>query len=333
MEKKKKPFFINVKNAIVNFDEYKIFSEEKTSLAIKYFFKLLLIFVLIFTIALICRIINISNNFISDFKNECPEFSFNNYVLEIKGDNKKIVKGDDSGYFGLIIDSQNDNLSDVKESSNYQRVIGILKDKVVIKNVDGVESFQDYKQLNERYDISNLNKSKVLDFFSRNNLTKIYTIIGIVFFIYLFVVYLIEFMLDILMLSVVGYLFSRIVRIKLKYKSLFNLSVYSLTLSILLYLIYIIANLFTGFTIRYFEVAYHAISYIYIVTAILMIRSDLVKQQIEVSKIVKEQKKIREEKQDKENKNDREEDKKEEETKNEKKEHKKEKDIPEGNEA
>jgi len=52
METKKIPFFIRLKNAIVNFDEYKTFSEEKVSVAIKYILKLTLIFTFIIAIAL-----------------------------------------------------------------------------------------------------------------------------------------------------------------------------------------------------------------------------------------------------------------------------------------
>ena len=127
-------------------------------------------------------------------------------------------------------------------------------------------------------------------------MTKIYAIFAIIAFIYLYIIYLIQILLDVLLLSVVGYLLSKIVGIKLKYKSVFNMSVYALTLSIILYMIYTVTNLFTGFTIKYFEIAYNAIAYIYIITAMMMIKSDLIKQQMEVGKIVEEQKKIREEK-------------------------------------
>ena len=180
-----------------------------------------------------------------------------------------------------------------------------------------------------------------MDFYHGNNLSKIFAIIGLVSFIYIFIAYLIEFLLDIVILSVVGYLFSRLVRMKLKYKSIFSISIYSLTLPITLYLIYLVINIFTGFTIRYFEIAYNGISYIYIITAILMIKSELTKQQIEVGKIVKEQEKIREEKEqeEKEKTNDKEkkENKDNKEKKN-KKGKKKEnlednKKAPEGNEA
>ena len=336
MKEKKTPFFIKIKNAIFSFDEYSNFSEEKVSLAIKYLLKIVLLFSLIIAIALTIRVINISNELISQFKNECPEFSFKNYVLSIEGDNKKIVKGDDNGYFGIVVDNQSSNLNDVEESKNYQRVVGILKDKVVIKNSDGKEESATYKQLNERYNLSEVNKETLVNYLSGSNLTKIYAVFAVIVVIYIFIAYLIQFLLDIFLLSIVGYLFSRMIKLKLQYKSIFNISIYALTLSILLYAVYDIVNIYTGFTIRYFEVAYNAIAYIYVVTAILMIKSDLVKQQIEVGRIIKEQKKIREENKEKKDQDkDKDKDKEKREKKKEEKEENKPdgKEEPEGNEA
>ncbi len=101
-------------------------------------------------------------------------------------------------------------------------------------------------------------------------------------------------------------------------------------------MLYIIINIFTGFTIKYFEIAYNAISYIYILTAMLIIRSDLIKQQMEVGKIIEEQNKIVEENKKEENKEEPKEDKdkkKDKENKEKKKEENKESGTPEGNEA
>lgn len=325
METRKIPFFIRLKNAIVNFDEYKTFSEEKVSVAIKYILKLTLIFTFIIAIALTWKVVQEANILISNFKNECPEFSFQDNTLVIEGDNKRLVKGDERGYFGFIVDSEKEKLSDVEEAGDYQRIIAVLKDKIVIKNVDNIETSTTYKQLGQSYNFNNINKNSILQFFSGSNMPKMFAIFAAISFVYLYVVYLVQMLLDILLLSVVGYLFSKIIGIRFKYKSIFSMSVYALTLPIILYMVYIVVNLFTGFTIKYFEIAYNAIAYIYIITAMLMIKSDLIKQQIEVGKIVQEQKKIREEK-----KNEEEQEKEQPKDEKPKKEDKKKKDKDEG---
>ena len=332
MEIKKVPFFKRIKDAVINFDKYLGFCEEKLSIAIKYIIKLILIFTLVITIALTIKVVQEAKNVIARFQNEAPEFSFQNNELIIEGDNKKVVEGDESGYFGLIVDSQNGNLSDVQEARDYQRVIAILKDKISIKDAEGVEASLTYEELSQDYDLNSVNKESILQFLSGNSMIKIYAILAAIIFVYFFIAYIIQFCLDILLLSVVGYLLAKIIGVKFKYKSIFNMSVYAITLSIILYLIYMIVNLFTGFTIKYFEIAYNAISYIYIITAMLMIKSDLIKQQIEVGKIVEEQKKIREENKREQEEKDKKpkEDKKE---KKEKKENNKEEGTPEGNQA
>ncbi|MBQ2917239.1 MAG: DUF1189 family protein, partial [Clostridia bacterium] len=202
---------------------------------------------------------------------------------------------------------------------------------------EGIESSIAYEQLGKTYDLTNINKENILLFLSGNNLVKIYTIFVVIVFAYLYIIYLIQFLLDILLLSVVAYLLSKIVGIKFKYKSIFSISAYALTLPIILYMIYMIVNLFTGFTVKYFEIAYNAIAYIYVITAMLMIKSDLIKQQIEVGKIIAEQKKIREEKKkEEENKKEEQKDKESKEDKKEKKEKKENKGKegePEGSKA
>ena len=333
MKAKKVSFFKRMKDAVINFDEYLNFSEEKLSVAIKYILKIALIFTLIITIALTVKIVQEANNLKTSFQNEAPEFSFQNNELVIEGDTQKIVKGDESGYFGLIVDTQKEALSDIEETSDYQRVIGLLRDKIIIKDVKGIETSLTYEELNKDYDLSSVNKNTIIQFLSENS-TKIYAIFAIIVFAYFFIVYLIQFLIDILLLSIVGYLLAKIVGVKFKYKSIFSMSAYAITLSIILYLIYMIINLFTGFTIKYFEIAYNAIAYIYMITAMLTIKSDLIKQQIEVGKIVEEQKKVREEKKEKEE--NREKDKKQEdkkEKKEKKEENKGEEGEPEGSKA
>ena len=73
------------------------------------------------------------------------------------------------------------------------------------------------------------------------------------------------------------------------------MALHALTLPTILNLIYIIVNLYTGFNIEYFQVMYSAISYVYIITGILMIKADFIKKQLELNKILEEQQKIREE--------------------------------------
>ena len=167
MKTKKTPFFIRLKDSIINFDEYKNFLEEKTWVAIKYILKLVFIFTLVVTIGLTYKLTNEVNKIIIDFKNECPEFNFQNNTLILEGDNKRIIKGDETGYFGFIIDDNEENLSAIEEAGDYQRVIAILRDKIIVKSVDNIESSTTYQQLSQSYDLNSINKSSILQFLTR----------------------------------------------------------------------------------------------------------------------------------------------------------------------
>ena len=336
MKQKDFGFFKKMFYAIGDFDKYKIFANEELFTSIKYLLKLMLIFVIIATIAITIKTADEVNKGIQVFKEDFPEFKIENNILTIEGDNKQFIKGDSEGIYGLIIDSESDDINNIKTETPYQVEIAFLKDKIVLKNSNNVEENIKYENLAKNYDLNNINKQSILNLFSDSNLSKLYLIFALISFLTLFVSYLIKFLIDILLLSIVGFLLSKIVGVNFKYKSIFNMSIYALTLSIILSLIYSIVNLFTGFIIQYFEIAYNAISYIYIVTALLMIKTDLMKNQQELIKIVQEQRKIKEEEEQnkEENKND-EEDKQKEEKQEEKEEKNKEgkEETPEGSNA
>ena len=105
--------------------------------------------------------------------------------------------------------------------------------------------------------------------------------------------YLPSTLIDIIILSVFGYVVCSITRMRLKYSAVYNIAAHSVTLPIILNLVYFVVNAFTGFTINYFEIMYTTVASIYIATAILMIRSDVIKKQIELTKIIEEQEKVR----------------------------------------
>ena len=224
-------------------------------------------------------------------------------------------------------------MSEVEEANNYQIfVIAMLKDKIILRNSLNVENSITYKQLAENYEISNLNKQSILSYATNKNILMGIASFAITSIIFLFISYLIEILLDIVFLSLVGFIFSKIIGINFKYKQVFNMSVYAITLSVILYMIYIVVNILTGFVVKYFEVAYNAIAYIYIMTAMMMIKSDLTKEKIMVGKIIQEQKKVRE-KNNTEEENKEKEDKKEKKQKEKKKEKDEQGETPEGSNA
>lgn len=134
-----------------------------------------------------------------------------------------------------------------------------------------------------------------INFMKDNTNTQFYATLALSMTFYLFCSYFILTFINILFTSILGIIVTRISKMKIKYKSILSMSIYAFTLSIILNCIYSVANILTGFTIGYFQIVYNVIACIYIITAILMIKTDFIEQQKELIKIVKEQAKIKRE--------------------------------------
>ena len=74
-------------------------------------------------------------------------------------------------------------------------------------------------------------------------------------------------------------------RIKMRYVAVFNMSAYALTLSVILNMLYVAVNIFVTFNMEYFQVMYVAVAAIYLVAAILILKADFMKKQLELMKI------------------------------------------------
>ena len=97
-------------------------------------------------------------------------------------------------------------------------------------------------------------------------------------------------LIDALTLSFFGMITCFIIKIKIKYKALFNMSIYALTLASILRIIYLVVTNLTSFKIKYFDIMYVAISYISLAAAIFIIKSNLIKHQMQLIKIMEESK-------------------------------------------
>lgn len=114
-----------------------------------------------------------------------------------------------------------------------------------------------------------------------------FIVIGMIFFVVVISFYMAT-LLDVIMISGFGLITCFIIRIKINYKALFNMSIYSLTLPIFLRIIYYFITMLTNFTIKYFSTMYIAISYISLAAAIFLIKSNIMKQHLELIKIIEE---------------------------------------------
>lgn len=297
-------FWKKFKISITDFEKYQDLAAEKIGKTVIYILILMTIFCLVITGLYMYKFVTIIKDTKQYISQNIETITFENNKLNIvsyQKEKQEILIGKDGNIASKIIidtnildeETRNKEIEEIKSSGNG---ILILNDKILIKN-ELIANPREYKyeELAKQVELNNLNKEKVIQLLSNESLMPIIAICTVTVFIYMFMMYLSSILVDILIFSAMGYIFTILVKIRIKYSAVYNIAAHSVTLPIVLNLIYFIVNFFTGFTIKYFDIMYSAIASIYIITAILIIKSDVIKKQIELTRIIEEQEKVKEE--------------------------------------
>ena len=276
-------FFSRMKKAIFKFDEYEKFVVEEPKTAIKYLAKLVLIFSILVTIALFYILAINIKSFINEFDQKTPDFTISNGSLDIKDEasQETQIYFDNFG-IQLIL---NENSKEFIKT-DYENCLEVLNNKMILKYKGFMQEIP--------YEDMEASKQSLVNWFSTQRINVAVFIIVIVF-LFTFVLYSLVFLIDTLMLALLGFIINKIIRINFRFKEIFKISIYAMTLPIILYLIYILANILMGITTKYFSIAYNTISYIYLITVLLIMKSDIIKNTQELQSILEEEKKVREE--------------------------------------
>jgi len=287
---KKLNFFKKMWYSITNFEKYPYMAAEGVGRAISYLIGITAIFVLVVSISVVYKSLNIIEEKLT---NEVPEISYSNNQLTVNSDVPiKIETGDTEGIQKIIIDTKTENEEVINTYlEELETGILLLNDKIIAKNIDTVGDKIEYTYSdiinNLGLNITEFTKQDILNYM---NSPQMFLVLILTMFIYLVIIYIFTILIDSITLSLLGAITTMFVGLKIKYAALFNMSVYALTLSIILNIIYVIVNCFIQFTIEYFQVAYIAIAYIYLIAVIFIIKYDFIKKQAELMKIIEEQK-------------------------------------------
>lgn len=315
MEKTRKKFnFLGrIKISIFNLEKYGQFILENVKVSIKYILLLMVIVTLVFSIFNTKEVTDVFDRGIDYLENEFPEFTLKDGKIEFK----EKVEGYDQDYKLKIISFEENEITEeiIKQCKDFDKCIILLNNKVAIKVNNAMQEVK-YTEVANSFNKPINNKSDLLENLSVfKNKASLYLAFFIIIFISGYLANLMDVILNILTVAIFGYIIARFSRIKIRFSTAFTLATYSLTLSIIISLIYGLVLYFTGFVIQYFNILYLILGYIYITAAILIIKTDLINQilnmkRIETQKVVikdgEEVKEDKEEKQpsEKENKKD-----------------------------
>ena len=273
--------------SIKDFEKYILLSAEKSSKALSYFIRLILLFSSIIAIAYTFKFAKIVNSISKYINDNIEEINYESGSLEIITKEAVQIENENNLLQFIIIDTGEDaDLQDYTSKLNlYDTGIIILKDKTILKNrINNGQTIYEYS----RFMIDNFNKSQLMEIITGRQIYYFYAVLFFTLFIYLFLFYFTQMFIDAICLALLGYLVGRINRMRIKFTATFNIGIYALTLPIILKLIYIITNMLTGIEIKYFEWMYTTISYVYVVVAILMIKADFIDKQMQMMKIYEE---------------------------------------------
>lgn len=303
MEQGKRSFFRKLKTSIFDFDGYQDLAAEKITKTILYIALLMIIFSVVISFTYTCKMFQIVNQAKEYISNNISEITFNDYELTVTPSNNEdiIDVSTDNFVINRIIvntedldeNGKNNAISDIRSEENG---ILILKDRIIIKTALSSNVMQySYEDISKQYNINNLSKEELINILNSNELKLFVISLLVIITIYIFVVYFFSILVDILLFAVLAYIVSRLARLRLKYSAIYNIAAYSITLPVILNMLYFVANILTGFTMKYFQIMYTSIASIYIITAILMIKSDVIRKQMELNRIIEEQERVKQE--------------------------------------
>lgn len=293
-----KNFFKKFWTSITDFEGYEELAAGSTFKTIIYIIILTLIFTAVIVGINVFKL-NASLDDVKDYVSKnIEDITYKDGKLDVKTEEPIIIESEENVIPIIIIDTKDyENKAEyLEKTQNYREKlkaynVGIilLDDHLVIRNSMLTEG-NDIIEYEKILDLEITGKDGFINVISGRNLMAIYAVISVAMLFYLFIIYLTANIMDIIILGVIGKIFGLIVKLKLRYKATFNIGAYALTLPMILNLIYIIVNTFIDFEIKYFSWMYTSISYIYVVVAILMIKTEIIHQRMQLIKLEQIQK-------------------------------------------
>ena len=283
----KKGFFKKVWYSIFKIEKYGEMAAEGVPRAIFYTIKLALIISLVTALGSIYqtnKLINKGKDFI---ENQVGEFTYKDGILSVE--KEEPIRAPSSSFGEVVVNTNIESEEEINEELNSIKTtkgIVILKDRALAKGFTskGLLEYK-YTDLMQGINVQEANKQDLMNFFSGDNLWKIYLAVVVVITLYMLVNYTLQFLWYNVVLSLFGFIVTYFSKIKMRYAAVFNMACYSFTLSILLQTIYVGINIFWNFDIKYFQVMYVAVAAIYLIAAIFIIKAEFIKQQIEMVKL------------------------------------------------
>lgn len=337
-ETTKKNFFKKLWYSITKFEQYPIMAAEGIKRAIIYLIILTAILSVFIMIDSILEMKTMVNDLAIYVKDNFPEFSYVDGKLSMETENPLVIENfEQTGIDKIVVNTLTETAEQKEQVEKDNEINGIsiffYNDEIILKtkSEDGEVlrqpfTYSDFITNYTGKNIEKFNKTEFVEYLTSKNMLTFYSQYAGAILIYLIIINIMIGLLNALEIAILGVITATMLRMKMRFSVIYNMAIHSLTLPIVLNILYVVINYFTDFTITYFQIAYVTIAYIYLAAAIFILRDDVIKKLQEVEKIKQEQVKVREELKE-------EEDKEQEEKKKEDKKEENKDDEPQGSEA
>ena len=291
-------FFKKVKYSIFNIEKYPELATEGVGKAISYIAKLVVILAIVLSVWTLYQTYQMINEGTNYIENEFPDFSYSDGMLTVDSEEAIVIENEQFGK--IIVDTNTDSEETINQYLNQINEYGagaiVLKNRVVLKNITMIgEVSYNYKESLDSMNLTEFSKQDVINYVQNGQINTLYFSLFISLFIYSFAMYFINTLWYAIIIGLVGYFTMWILKMKMRYVAVFNMSIYALTLSTILNILYLIVNMLFNFTIEYFSIMYVTVATIYLLAAIFILKTDLMKKQAEVMKIVEAQQIVKKE--------------------------------------
>ena len=302
---KKQGFFKKVWYSITKIERYPEMAAQGLGKAFSYICKVVAILAIIICFGSMYQAYQILQEGVAYLQNEFPEFSYSDGILSVDSEDPITISAEDSYVGKAIIDTKtedqqivNQYISEIEQSGDG---IVVLNNRVIVKtsSISGTISYE-YDQMLNQVGITEFNKQDLINYINSSQMYNFYISIFLTIFVYSFAMYLLTTLSNAVFLAVFGYLVTWIAKIRMRFVAVFNMAVYSLTLSTILNMMYIAINIFVPFAMEYFQVMYVTVAAIYLIAAIFLLKSEYIKRQAELMKLAEAQQIVRKELEQKE---------------------------------
>lgn len=303
MEEKNKKlnFFTRLKYSVFKIENYSTFLGERLSVAIRYFLLLMLIVTIVVAIAQTIIFAKMLNKGYNYFANELPDFKYQDSKLQFS----KNVEAYDAEYDFYLFVNTDENITEDKIKEYKNKVYDSTNGIIILNNkmtyvIPGSETEYEFKDIASEYGIESIDKETLLNEYDEYGNTSIIIVYFVISAFGMYIANIITVAMDVLVLTLFGIIATRICGIRITMSPMSKISLHAITLPVLITGIYTSVYLLTGFVIQYYNLMYLLIAYVYIVAAIMVLKTDLIKQQEELIKIEEVRKEVKKELEDEE---------------------------------